>query len=158
MNKIFSNLLDISIVVYLDNILIYSNNLVDHKKHVKEVLRRLRDNWLYTLPTKYIFHQDKVEFLDFVLGLNSLRMDESKIQTIQDWPTLHRVKDVQSFLGFVNFYWCFINNYAEITLPLTCLTQKNELWSWTMDCQVAFDSLKEAFTTAPILGHVRGLP
>jgi len=53
----------------------------------------------------------------------------------------------------VNFYWCFINNYAEITSPLTCLTQKNELWSWITDCQVAFDFLKEAFTTAPILGH-----
>jgi len=78
----------------LDNILIYSNNLVDYKKHVKEVLRRLRDNWLYTLLTKYIFYQDKVEFLDFVLELDGLRIDESEIQTIQDWPTPHRVKDV----------------------------------------------------------------
>ena len=86
MNEIFSNLLDISIVIYLDNILIYSNNLVDHKKHVKKVLSRLRDNQLYVSSTKCVFHQDKVEFLGFVLGLDSLRMDESKIQTIQNWP------------------------------------------------------------------------
>jgi len=65
----------------------------------------------------------------------------------------HRVKDVQSFLGFTNFYRRFIDNYAEITSPLTCLTWKNEPWSWTTDCQVAFDSVKKAFTTAPILGH-----
>ena len=66
---------------------------------------------------------------------------------------LCRVKDIQSFLGFVNFYRHFIDNYAEITSPLTRLTQKNELWSWTTDCQVAFNNIKEAFTTALILGH-----
>jgi len=80
-------------------------------------------------------------------------MDESKTQTIQNWLTLCRVKDVQSFLGFANFYRRFIDNYAEITSPLTRLTRKNELWSWTTACQVAFDNIKEAFTTAPILGH-----
>ena len=64
----------------------------------------------------------------------------------------HWVKDIQS-LGFVNFYRHFINNYAEITSLLICLTWKNEPWSWTTDCQVAFDNIKEAFTTAPILGH-----
>jgi len=80
-------------------------------------------------------------------------MDELKIQTIQNWPTPHRVKNIQSFLGFANFYRHFIDNYAEITLPLTHLTWKNELWSWTTDCQVAFDNIKEAFTTASILGH-----
>jgi len=80
-------------------------------------------------------------------------MDESKIQTIQEWLTPRQVKDVQFFLGFANFYRRFINNYAEVTLPLTRLTQKNEPWTWTIDCQVAFDNLKEAFTTAPILGH-----
>jgi len=84
--------------------------------------------------------------------VDGLRMDESKTQTIQNWPTLHRVKNVQSFLGFANFYRHFIDNYAEITSPLH-LTWKNEPWSWTTDCQVAFDNIKEAFTTAPILGH-----
>jgi len=80
-------------------------------------------------------------------------MDESKIQTIQEWLTPRRVKDVQSFLGFAKFYRCFINNYAEVTSPLTRLTRKNKPWTWTIDCQVAFDNLKEAFTIAPILGH-----
>ena len=153
MNDIFSDVLDIFVVIYLDDILIYSDNIDDHKKHVKKVLKRLRENQLYTSPTKCVFHQDRIEFLGFVLGVDGLRMDESKTQTIQNWPTLHWVKDVQSFLGFANFYKRFIDNYTEITSPLTCLTWKNKPWSWTTDCQVAFDNIKKAFTTVPILGH-----
>ena len=98
----------------------------DYKKHVKEILKRLQENWLYTSPTKYVFYQDRIEFLGFVLGVDGLRMDESKTQTIQNWLTLYQVKDIQSFLGFTNFYGCFIDNYTEITLPLTHLTRKNE--------------------------------
>ena len=129
MNEVFSDLLDIFVVIYLDDILIYSDNLIDHKKHVKEVLGRLRDNGLYVLPTKCIFHQEKIEFLGFILGSDSLRIDESKVQTIQGWPTPRRVKDVQSFLGFANFYRRFISNYTDLSVPLTCLTWKNEPWS-----------------------------
>ena len=125
-NNIFSDLLDVFVVIYLDDILIYSNNMNNHKKHMKEVLRRLWENWLYISPTKYVFHQDKIEFLDFVLEADGLRMDESKIQTIQEWPTPCWVKDIQSFLEFTNFYKCFINNYAEVISPLTHLTQKNK--------------------------------
>jgi len=84
MNKIFFDLLDIYVVIYLDDILIYSDNLENHKRHVKEVLKRLWDNRLYTSSAKCAFYQDKIEFLGFILGLDSLRIDESKIQTIQD--------------------------------------------------------------------------
>ena len=153
MNNIFSDVLDVFVVIYLDDILIYSDNMNDHKKHVKKVLKRLQENRLYVSPTKCVFHQNRIEFLGFVLGVDGLMMDESKTQTIQNWLTLCRVKDVQSFLGFANFYRRFIDNYAEITSLLTHLTWKNEPWSWTTDCQVAFDNIKEAFTTAPILGH-----
>jgi len=153
MNEVFYDLLDVYVVIYFDDILIYSNNLEDHKKHVKEVLRRLRDNKLYASSTKCVFYQNRVEFLGFILGSDGLRIDKSKIQTIQDWLTPRRVKDVQSFLGFTNFYRRFINNYAGVSAPLTRLTQKNEPWSWMTDCQAAFDGLKKAFTTVPILGH-----
>lgn len=87
MNDIFSDLLDVCVVVYLDDILIYFNNLENHKNHVKEVLRRLRDNDLYTSPTKCAFHQCRVEFLGFILSPEGVQMDEKKVQTIQDWPT-----------------------------------------------------------------------
>ena len=79
MNNIFSDLLDVSVVIYLNDILIYLDNMDDHKKHVKEVLKRLQENQLYASLTKYVFHQDRIEFLGFVLGANGLRMDESKI-------------------------------------------------------------------------------
>ena len=78
-------------------------------------------------------------------------MSESKVKVIQDWPVPRRVKDVQSFLGFANFYRRFIVNYSDMMVPLTCLTRKNMLWNWTTACQEAFALLKRAFTSAPIL-------
>jgi len=103
MNKVFYDLLNFYIVIYFDDILVYSNNLKNHKKHVKEVLRRLWGNKLYVSPTKCVFYQNRVEFLGFILGSDGLKMDKSKIQIIRDWPAPRRVKDVQSFLGFTNF-------------------------------------------------------
>jgi len=84
MNKIFSDLLDIYMIVYLNNILIYSDNMIDHRKHVKEVLRRLQKNNLYVSLAKCIFYQDKIKFLGFVLDSDGLRMDKMKVQIICD--------------------------------------------------------------------------
>jgi len=80
-------------------------------------------------------------------------MNPKKVQTIMEWPTLCRVRDIQAFLEFANFYRQFIEGYSELTLPLTSLTKKNEPWAWTNCCRVAFDSLKTAFSTASILIH-----
>ena len=153
MNDIFSDMLDVSVIVYLDDILIYSDNPAEHRRHVKEVLRRLRANGLYAAEKKCFFHQDKVEFLGFILSPEGLSMDEAKVKVIQDWPEPRKVKDVQSFLGFANFYRRFIQDYSKITVPLTRLTRKGTPWAWTEPCQQAFDELKTAFTTAPILTH-----
>ena len=153
MNETFADLLDVCVVVYLDDILIYSNNLEEHRIHVKEVLRRLRKNKLYASPSKCLFHQDKVEFLGFVISKDGLQMDNNKVQTIRDWPVPRRIKDVQSFLGFVNFYRRFIKDYSALALPLTHLTRKLTPWNWTTGCEVAFKTIKEAFTMAPLLRH-----
>ena len=80
-------------------------------------------------------------------------MASDKVQVIQDWPELQKIKDIQSFLGFANFYQCFIPKYSEITVPLTCHTHKGTAWDFSEKCQSAFMSLKQAFTTAPILAH-----
>jgi len=153
MNKIFADILDVFVVVYLDDILIYSDNLTEHKQHVKEVLWHLRKHGLFTSPAKCSFHQTQVEFLGFVLGPDGLQMDNSKVQVIHDWPRPRQLKDVQAFLGFANFYRRFIKNYSQIVLPLTYLTQKDITWNWSADCKNAFESLKSAFTTAPVLAH-----
>ena len=124
MNDIFSDLLDVSVIIYLDNILIYSNNPADHKKHVCEVLCHLRENGLYACPDKCRFSEDTIKYLGFILSKDGLKMDPSKVQTIQDWPEPHKVKDVQSFLGFTNFYCHFISDYSDIMILLTRLTCK----------------------------------
>ena len=103
MNDIFSDLLDVSMIIYLDDILIYSNNPADHKKHVCKVLCHLCDNGLYACPDKCCFSEDTIKYLGFILSKDGLKMDLSKVQTIQDLPEPCKVKDIQSFLGFANF-------------------------------------------------------
>ena len=80
-------------------------------------------------------------------------MDESKVQVIQDWPTLWKVKDVQSFLSFTNFYCRFITNYSDMSVPLNRLTRKGVKWVWSPACQEAFKLLKDTFLSAPVLHH-----
>jgi len=152
-NEIFADLLDIYILVYLDDILIFSNNMADYKKHVKEVLQRLQEHGLFVNGDKCCFHSNSVEYLGYIIRSNGLRMDSAKVQVIQDWPGPKKVKDVQSFLGFSNFYRHFIHGYSKIVLPLTHLTQKATLWNFDDNCCLAFQTLKDAFITALVLTH-----
>jgi len=153
MNDIFSDLLDVCIVVYLDDILIYSDNITQHWKHVKEVLKRLQKAGLYTKAEKCEFHLDSVEYLGYVLSPSGLTMSNAKVKTIQEWPEPKKVKDIQSFLGFANFYRHFIFNYSNIVILLTCLTRKDTPWNFDKNCRKAFNTLKQAFTSAPIFTH-----
>ena len=153
MNDIFSNLLDVCVVIYLNNILIYSNNMSEHHRHVKEVLKCLCKAGLYAKVEKCKFHSESVEYLGYILSPSSLTMSDNKVKIIQDWPESKKVKDIQSFLDFANFYHWFIFNYSDIVIPLTCLTQKDIPWKFDSSCQDAFNSLKKAFTSAPILTH-----
>ncbi|KAL7281329.1 hypothetical protein ACG7TL_004638 [Trametes sanguinea] len=145
-NDIFSDLLDVCVVVYLDDILIYSDNPEQHREHVKE-------NKLFAQADKCEFHTNSVEYLGYILSPDGLTMSESKVKAILDWPEPRKVHDIQAFLGFANFYRRFIPNYSEIVLPLTRLTRKSVLWDFNEDCRNAFNTLKKAFTTAPVLHH-----
>jgi hypothetical protein len=100
MNEILADMLDVCVIVYLDDILIYSDDMSQHKKHVKEVLRRLRKHGLYASPPKCEWHKTEVEYLGYILTTDGLCMDKSQIQTILDWPEPCKVKDIQSFPGF----------------------------------------------------------
>ncbi|SJL12778.1 related to TY3B TY3B protein [Armillaria ostoyae] len=152
-NDIFADMLDVSVVVYLDDILIYSNNPADHWKHVREVLCRLRANQLYCKGSKCEFHRDSMEYLGYILSPEGLCMSEDKVKAILDWPVPRKVKDIQSFLGFTNFYRRFIHEYSDIVIPLTRLTRKGTPWKFDNKCMAAFNELKQAFTHAPILTH-----
>ena len=153
MNEIFADLLDVCVVVYLDDILVYSSNPSQHSEHVLEVLRHLKAHNLYCKASKCEFSTDTTEFLGFICTQDGIKMDDTKVQVIRDWPRPRNVRDVQSFLGFANFYRRFIYNYSEIVVPLTRLTRKTAVWDWSGSCQAAFETLKNAFTTAPVLSH-----
>ena len=94
MNDMFSDLLDVCIVVYLDDILIYSDDITQHQSHIKEVLKRLRKAGLYVKAEKCEFHSDSIEYLGYVLSPAGLTMSDTKVKTIQDWPELKKVKDI----------------------------------------------------------------
>ena len=159
MQDIFGDLLNIYVVIYLDDILIYSNDPAKHKDHVKEVLRRLRKHRLYAKAEKCKWSVQSVEYLGFRLGPDGLSMDPAKVQTVLDWPEPRKVKDVQAFLGFANFYRRFIHDYSAITVPLTRLTRKDVTWNFDEKARSAFNTLKSRFTSAPILSHfVPGRP
>jgi len=153
MNDIFSDLLDVCVVIYLDDILIYSNNMSDHHRHVKEVLKCLCKAGLYAKAEKCKFHSESVEYLGYIPSPSGLTMSNDKIKIIQDWLKPKKVKNIQSFLGFANFYCQFIFNYSDIVIPLTRLTRKDIPWKFDSSCKDAFNSLKKAFTSAPILTH-----
>ena len=140
-------------MIYLDDILIYLNNMSEHHQYVKEVLKYLCKTGLYAKADKCKFHSELVEYLGYILSPSGLTMSDNKIKIIQDWPEPKKVKDIQSFLGFANFYRRFIFNYSDIVIPLTRLTRKDIPWKFDSSCQDAFNSLKKVFISAPILTH-----
>ncbi|XP_053555916.1 uncharacterized protein LOC128647124 [Bombina bombina] len=144
-------MLDVCVNIYLDDILIYLESLEQYIKHVTTVLTRLRENQLYAKPEKCIFHTQDISFLGYRITAEGINMEDTKITSITSWPQPTTVKELQSFLGFSNFYCKFIKNFSSIVKPLTRLTGKATAFVWTPEAQRAFESLKVSFTTAPIL-------
>ena len=153
MNDIFSNLLDVCVVIYLNDILIYLDNMSKHHQHIKEVLKHLYKAGLYAKAEKCEFHYESVEYLEYILLSSSLTMSDNKVKIIQDWLKPKKVKNIQYFLGFANFYHQFIFNYSDIIIPLTYLTQKDIPWKFDSSCHDAFNSLKKSFISTSILTH-----
>jgi hypothetical protein len=151
MNNIFRDILGVYVVIYLDDILIFSANKEEHKDHVKEVLRRLQKNQLYCSLKKCSFHVPEVEYLGLIVSGSKLSMDHEKIRTIKEWPIPKNVTDVQTFLGFANFYRRFIDGYTKIARPLYDLTQKNQPWIWGEKERNAFQLMIQEFQEAPTL-------
>src|SRR5258707_578582 len=138
-------------VCYMDDILIYSASLADHQRITWEILQTLRSYELFLRPGKCKFECREVDYLGLVISKDHVAMDPIKVQGVTDWPQPTKVKDVQSFIGFVNFYRRFIWNFSEIARPLHALTWKSKNWSWGAAEQQAFDALKNAITSAPML-------
>jgi hypothetical protein len=142
-------------VCYLDDILLCSANKEKHEEHIQIVLQRLQELGLYRKAEKCQFRVRDVGFLRLVINSEGIGMQSDRIPTIEDWPTPESVQDVQVLLGFTNFYWRFIRNYAKVTAPISILLRTPGSWKceWTRDAELPFRKLKKAFTKAPILQH-----
>ena len=133
MQDIFKCQLDKYILVFFDDILIYSKNEEEHEKHVKEVLSILREHQLYAKMSKYTFFAKKVEYLGFIVSEEGIVVDPAKVQDIIDWPQPKNVKEVRGFLGITGWYWVFIKGYAKIASPITKLLKKNAKIIWNQE-------------------------
>uniref|UniRef100_A0A8C5PE09 Gypsy retrotransposon integrase-like protein 1 n=1 Tax=Leptobrachium leishanense TaxID=445787 RepID=A0A8C5PE09_9ANUR len=150
-NDVFRDLLDICVVVYLDDILIYSDTLQDHRRQMLEVFSRLRKHHLYAKKEKCVFETDRIAFLGYILSPGKIEMDPEKITAITSWPIPTSRKEVQRFIGFANFYRKFIRSFSRLVEPLTNLTRTKVPFKWSESASQAFHTLQKQFTTAPIL-------
>jgi hypothetical protein len=153
MNDIFRDLLDDFMIIYLDDILIFSDDPAKHTIHVERVLGRLRQYKLFIKAEKCEFDRDRCEFLGFVVSPTGVQMDPGKVSTVLDWPEPTSVKQLQAFLGFTNFYRRFIPEYSRTCSPLTRLLKKGVQFSFDHSAKKAFVKLKATFTSAPVLAH-----
>jgi hypothetical protein len=152
-NEILRPFLDIYCTAYIDDILIYSDNLKEHRKHVNAILTAIGEVGLKLDIKKCAFEVQEVTYLGMIISTNGIRMDPQKVECINNWDPCENVKDVQAFLGFSNFYRRFIKGFSKTMKPLVALTQKNVKFSWSKACEHAFAKLKKAFVSAPILQH-----
>lgn len=151
MNTVLGDILDRFVIVYLDDILIFSRTKEEHEEHVRQVLQRLREAKFYAKLSKCEFFLPSVEFVGFRVAHGQIEMLPDKVKTVTEWPTPTNLTELRSFLGLVQFYRRFIRQLANLSLPLTCLLKKGEPFVWGVEQQAAFDALKTAMTTAPVL-------
>ncbi|KAH6570846.1 hypothetical protein BASA83_002898 [Batrachochytrium salamandrivorans] len=153
MNDLFREQRGKCVLVYLDDIVVYGNELAQHKKDVNFVLQILCNNKLYCKPEKCHFYKQSISYLGYIISSSGLEMDPSKISSITEWPTPKSVKDIQTLLGFTNFYRGFIPHYSKLTLPLTALLKKDNKFQWTAITEQALTDLKGEFLKQTILAH-----
>ena len=151
-NTTLQEYLDIFVIAYLDNILIYTKGILkEHVEAVKKVFKALQQADMRLRPNKCEFHKKEVKFLGSIITTKGIRMDQEKVKAITKWPEPKNLKEVQAFLGFANFYQRFIQGYSKVVTPLTTLTKKKQPLNWGKEQRNAFHRLKKKFILAPIL-------
>jgi hypothetical protein len=152
-NSVLHKFLDKFASAYLDDIIIYSKSKKEHRGHVRQVLEALQKAGLQLDIRKCDFGVQEIKYLGLIITTNGIKMDPKKVETIVNWNDPPNVKDLQSFLGFANFYRRFIKDFSKIAHPLTTLTRKDQEYKFDDLCKTAFQKLKEAFTMAPVLAY-----
>ena len=151
MNRVFGPYLDKFVIVFIDDILVYSSSKEEHAEHLRIVLQTLREHQLYAKFSKCQFWLDRVAFLGHVVSAEGISVDPQKIEAVVDWKPPTNVTEVRSFLGLASYYRKFVEGFSKIATPLTKLTRKEEKFIWSEACQNSFDELKQRLTTAPVL-------
>ncbi|KAL4323746.1 hypothetical protein GQ457_11G027680 [Hibiscus cannabinus] len=152
MNKLFQPYLRKFVLIFLDDILIFSKSWLDHLLHIRQVLHVLQDHNFVAKRLKCLFGRESVEYLGHILSREGLTMDPSKVQAIRVWSTPTNIKEVRGFLGMVGYYRRFIRGFATIAAPLTDLLRQGIKFQWTEKAQLAFENLKDLLSNAPVLG------
>ncbi|KAJ9561902.1 hypothetical protein OSB04_007062 [Centaurea solstitialis] len=156
MNRVCRPMLDKSVIVFIDDILVYSKSEEEHATHLHEILELLRKERLYAKFSKCEFWLRQVQFLGHVISGDGVSVDSTKIEAIQKWEQPKNSSEVRSFLGLVGYYRRFIRDFSKIAMPLTSLTRKNVKFEWTEAQDKAFQTLKDCLTNAPILALPEG--
>jgi hypothetical protein len=134
--------LDKFVIVFIDDILIYSKNKEDHAKHLRIALQVLREHQLYAKFSKCEFWLDQVEFLGHVISKEGIAVNPSKVQAVLDWQVPTNVKEIRGFLGMAGYYRRFIEGFSKIAGPMTKLLRKNTPFEWSKKCEESFQELK----------------
>jgi hypothetical protein len=151
MNKVFMKFLDKFVVVFIDDILVYSKSKEDHANHLRLVLETLREHQLYAKFSKCEFWLKQVGFLGHVLSAGGVFVDPKKIQSVVDWEASTTQTEVRSFLGLAGYYRKFVEGFSSIARPMTQLLKKDKKIEWTPKCEESFQELKKRLVTAPVL-------
>jgi hypothetical protein len=151
MNKVFMEYLDKFVVVFIDDILIFSKNEEEHDEHLRLVLQKLKENQLYAKHNKCEFWLKEVSFLGHIISEGGISVDPSKVKDVLSWNTPQNVSDIRSFLSPAGYYRRFIEGFSKISMPMTELLAKGNTFEWTPRHETSFQELKKRLTTASVL-------
>ncbi|XP_070021402.1 uncharacterized mitochondrial protein AtMg00860-like [Nicotiana sylvestris] len=143
--------IDSFVIVFIDDILIYSRSMEEHEHHLRMVLQTLQERKLYAKFSKCEFWLESVAFLGHVVSGESIKVDPKKIEAVQSWPRPTSATEIGSFLGLAGYYRRFVKGFSSIAAPLTRLMQKGTPFHWSDDCEASFQKLKTVLNTTPVL-------
>jgi hypothetical protein len=153
MNSVFMLELDKFIVVFIDDILIYSKSEEEYAWHLHVILQQLQDHQLYAKFSKCAFWLEEVSFLGYIISAEGIAVDPSKVQEVLNWKSPRSVMQIRSFLGLAGYYHRFIPNFSKIAKPMTKLSEKEAKFKWGPQCEKVFLTLKKLLTTAHVLAQ-----
>jgi hypothetical protein len=151
MNKVFMEYLDKFVVVFIDDILVFSRSEEEHEERLRLVLQKLREHQLYAKFSKCDFWLKEVTFLGHIITDGGIVVDPSKVRDVLNWSPPKNVPEIRSFLGLAGYYRRFIKGFSKIVKPLTTLLEKGKKFKWDDKCHASFEELKKRLTTAPVL-------